>query len=704
MKKIIGLIFLCLLVAGAMATSIDYLPTTTKDNKVSADSGGIKFETDNFTNCYMGICQPSAKVTNESGNIFELETNTIGYFGTGIKEIKKEYWGSFESCYTVYDSQENAVQTCKTFYDWLPFEKTIILKDKETIDLRFTYFAPITPNIKTDFWLNTKELNLKGIDPYFVDSTGNDWNSNNGFDFNWTKVTVDGNIMATGYVDYNILKSYPQSLDTNLRIFLKYDDGNATHFYNSGNTPCNFLIIGTDTNIAGKGLWDTNAIFYSDKNYSYCTSSGIRNLFYNKPITISGWVNPKKITSNVIPILGINYGATSLIYVGVSPSTGKFYPRIGHNNGGIVGTFPEVPINQWSYIAGVITPSPTYPTGTGNAKIYLNGILIFNGDFNMMYNEINDPLSVYQNYFGGAMGSFEYDSIKFWDRALTQQEIVADYNSWFNAQYKSKIFDSGYATTDWDGVTWANDINSEINNVRIRFRACDNNAFATARCAWSKYYNSTQKSINFCYDNTGFFDGNQYFQYELQFDQNSTKFSTFKNYAYVSDVNILYYLDSHPPVITVFNPSSATYSENFAITITATDNNAVRGFWLNFDNNGYEFYNSGANFTMTWIRDGSHTITAKAMDYYDLNSTEISRTYIIQRTINPKETVAWTSAKPFMQLVQILLVAALIINLLFYVTRAIASDDDEEKERMIKVTIVIIAVTISVFIIGLIIA
>ncbi|MHA1288232.1 MAG: LamG domain-containing protein, partial [Candidatus Thorarchaeota archaeon] len=81
-------------------------------------------------------------------------------------------------------------------------------------------------------------------EPEWVSTATADFNTGVGFDFNYTKVTQDANVMPSGELDFNTHKSYPANYDVNLVAYYKFDDT----FYEFGDPDCSGTTLSTSGN------------------------------------------------------------------------------------------------------------------------------------------------------------------------------------------------------------------------------------------------------------------------------------------------------------------------------------------------------------------------------------------------------------------------------------------------------------------------
>jgi hypothetical protein len=94
-------------------------------------------------------------------------------------------------------------------------------------------------------------------EPSWTSIAASDFNTGTGFDFNYTKVTSDGNVMPVG--DDRIHNEFG-FYDQNLVGYWKFDRKSETTVFDDTNNAKNGLLVG-GADINAYGLWDTNAVF-----------------------------------------------------------------------------------------------------------------------------------------------------------------------------------------------------------------------------------------------------------------------------------------------------------------------------------------------------------------------------------------------------------------------------------------------------------
>ncbi len=170
----------------------------------------------------------------------------------------------------------------------------------------------------------------------------------------------------------------------------------------------------------------------------------------NKAYSFNG--GNQKIQTNYAGILGQNARSISLWYLSNTNEGGLMYygltspgsrmniylyptnsgghsPTIDNSNSQVAHN-PITPIGTWNNL--IITYQPSFGTSTSSFKFYINGVLstseYFNYNANQNFNtQLGDLV-----WFGSLVGQDLYgklDDIGIWNRALTQQEITALYNS-----------------------------------------------------------------------------------------------------------------------------------------------------------------------------------------------------------------------------------------------------------------------------------
>jgi hypothetical protein len=177
---------------------------------------------------------------------------------------------------------------------------------------------------------------------------------------------------------------------------------------------------------------NNNSAFEFSANYDFISIPNSQSLQVSSSFTISIWLNPNQGVYGIGPYYlsilqkwgGTGNGASYLVALNLNGQ-----PVLTTNNGitnsAIGGTSP-VALNNWSNVIF------TFNNGLG--KIYLNGIVtdsianLGTPSIQPSSIEIGRNLNQLYNYNGDAYQG-KLDDIGIWNRALTQQEITALYNS-----------------------------------------------------------------------------------------------------------------------------------------------------------------------------------------------------------------------------------------------------------------------------------
>jgi hypothetical protein len=167
-------------------------------------------------------------------------------------------------------------------------------------------------------------------------------------------------------------------------------------------------------------------------NSGYCTVPP--GVYFSSPCSIMAWVNPRQ-SLKYCRIFDFSNGQcqNNAIFdlsdgTAMRPSFGFLYGTdcIKSN---FVATLLPVSLNEWSHVAGVYD-------GT-NFLLYVNGILQNSIVASLSYSNPPNPVNtVRQNCYIGRSAWYPgdpdaiayYDDLKFYNRPLTQAEILADMN------------------------------------------------------------------------------------------------------------------------------------------------------------------------------------------------------------------------------------------------------------------------------------
>jgi len=386
------------------------------------------------------------------------------------------------------------------------------------------------------------ELNLPTLDkatfvipaPRWTSTAASDYNTGNAYDFNWTKVTWDGNIMPVG--DDRIHNDVNQLFnDNNLLVYLRMNDVNSTGGLTNDTNQIVYAQFDATDEIDNWGLWDTNAA-----KFTGAATSGIKTSFdgtdLNK-ITIMMWAK-SGLTTSTRYLVDNSPGATGY---GLRTTSGgvEFFAYSAGNTGLTSSVSGMLDANRWHHVA--VVHSTTANT------IYLDGNVIATTPYGAS-SGIDDSINKmviggdYTGSGGGYYGSI--DEFKFYNRALSAAEIQADYNSWMASNYFSPVKDAGEAV-NWDEMDW-NAFVDVNNNVTVDYRGC-----SAADCSIAGAWNGAFKSANTGNLQTSIYaDNNRYFQYRLSFDTNKQQWNKVRspaiadgdkgNFGHISNVWVSY--------------------------------------------------------------------------------------------------------------------------------------------------------------------
>jgi len=410
--------------------------------------------------------------------------------------------------YVVFDKNKEPHNATKySYYGYNSFETT---QDKKTIKVAY----------------KMEELIKFGYNTTIIMLVAEDYNTGIGFDFNWTKVTTDANVMPTGS-DRVYVEQDQAFYDPNLVLYINFDDVNADGSgvlddTNNGND--GLLINGAD--IDSWGMWDTNAGNFDGLDDSI-NLGDIDALDGIGAETISVWVRPigsqntldqivgKWSTSGgngLTLILSTTFGTDDILWGGWGGSI--FFQTAGN----------ILPLNKWTHIVGVFDGSGV--GNTGRLRVYANGVLAAAGSYNGTV-PTTTPDTVYDVRIGtdgegGRLFSGFIEEVKIYSRALTVAEIQQDYNSWMvDAEYYSPVQDAG-ETADWDTIEWE-EITDVNNSLTVDYRGC-----STSDCGTAGDWLTGLSGGGITHSNIHA-DGNQFFQYRVNFDTNKASWNTLRS-------------------------------------------------------------------------------------------------------------------------------------------------------------------------------
>ncbi|MFA7133106.1 MAG: LamG domain-containing protein, partial [Bacteroidales bacterium] len=245
-------------------------------------------------------------------------------------------------------------------------------------------------------------------------------------------------------------------LDENLVAYYKFNDKNASgYILDSATGEYNGrLTNGADTN--GVGLWDSNAGYFDGVD-DYVRISHSESLEPSE-ITMSVWIYPtswshNSVATSLFSKRSTSYNGFFLFYLTSQGSINWDWCDLGNiQNRWNTGYNP--PLNTWTNLVAVRNSTGRY--------LYVNGNL-FNSTVSAGSSSAISSGS--DLYIGHDFVSSAYrfkgfmEEAKIYNRALSDFEILQDYNSFLNAKFVDlNIIDAG-EVVDWNSLM----INSDVN-------------------------------------------------------------------------------------------------------------------------------------------------------------------------------------------------------------------------------------------------
>jgi hypothetical protein len=197
-------------------------------------------------------------------------------------------------------------------------------------------------------------------------------------------------------------------------------NGNANDVSGNGN---NGTVTGA-TLISGKNGANNSAYFFNGVS-DFITIPDTNLLDFTNAFTISVWVRLDEYSNgDERVVIGKQRFANATGYQLTASSahhSSRYMGAIINNNLSSVVASDSLALNKWEFL------SMTY--GSGVLKLYRNGILENSVNSSIVLNNSTQPV-----FFGKEFGNSRYfkgglDDIGFWNRALSESEILALYNS-----------------------------------------------------------------------------------------------------------------------------------------------------------------------------------------------------------------------------------------------------------------------------------
>jgi len=203
-------------------------------------------------------------------------------------------------------------------------------------------------------------------------------------------------------------------------------NGNANDQSGNGN---NGTVTGAQ--LTNNRLGNVNSAYTFNGSSDFITVPASSTLNFTTNFSFSCWVNIPDYSQNTSGIAqravigkqrGNNLSGMNFIAVNSSPSSVYSFGINDGPNNIVINNGSSIPLNTWSHFVG------TYDGLTG--KLYKDGNLVASNNTSISFVVSTQPF-----YFGkefNTTGRFfkgEIDDMGMWNRALTQQEITALYNS-----------------------------------------------------------------------------------------------------------------------------------------------------------------------------------------------------------------------------------------------------------------------------------
>ncbi len=216
-------------------------------------------------------------------------------------------------------------------------------------------------------------------------------------------------------------------LDENLIAYYKFNEASGTTIYDSARGHNGTLTNGASVN--AKGMWDTNALILDASNDFVNVTGGIDNNFFNGSISV--WFKTTNKSNNRYIFEATNTTPSEGIYVYINITTGKlgFY---GANDGSAIFDIlsnKDMTDGQWHHAIGVWDNT--------QASLYIDGLLQTDSESGDNTLDMQAPFTrtLIGSYNGGYNFGGSIDELKIYDRALTEEEILYDYNNFLNNKF-----------------------------------------------------------------------------------------------------------------------------------------------------------------------------------------------------------------------------------------------------------------------------
>ena len=233
-----------------------------------------------------------------------------------------------------------------------------------------------------------------------------------------------------------------QWLDQNLMAYYKFNEASGTTVFDSARGHDGTL---TNGDFSKLGMWDTNSLVLNGSNTQVDLGASV--LPSDKNFTISAWVKPDRANGWLQGWISAakTSGDTWCVTIHDTGTT------IINSSGSSITLTGSTTIGAWNHQVLTRTEN-TY-------KFYINGTLL---DTDTLTGDLRCNVGGYsgKTVFGGTFNSGSYqgyydgqiDEVKVYDRPLSVDEILADYNSFLEAKFvDSNIINTG-SEQDWNQI------------------------------------------------------------------------------------------------------------------------------------------------------------------------------------------------------------------------------------------------------------
>jgi len=430
---------------------------------------------------------------------------------------------------------------------WLPIEDLESCPLEPNTKYWFRHFKELEVGQHEVFDVNA-EFSLPSTGEFVFQMPAPEWKSTaqsdfkaQGYDLNYTDVTSDGNVMPMAY-DWVYNDQNQAFYDNNLAAQYSLD----SQFIGLMASDTNVLnTIGTIGDVNAWGVFDSNAL-NATGNGQYASLSNFQlpgN--YSNEATITMWV--------YAPGLGEG-SAGRFTEFGVGYTTwfinGTDCMRVNWDFSGTDGSWRcssggNMKYNQWVHLA------LTYDARSvdNDPTIYVNGMEMtalarLTAPEGTAVSFDNTAMYIGSNAAANRELNGYIDEVKIYNRVLTRNEVIDDYNGWMKGKYYSPIQDGGAAgDVDWETISWGEDTDQN-NSVTVDYRGCSDKYCDTAG-AWMTGLSGQYGS------HTLHADANRYFQYRANLDTNTQSWNALvgedalgllnkPSYARIYDVTVAY--------------------------------------------------------------------------------------------------------------------------------------------------------------------